>query len=90
VEVRNKLVYYAHTCFTKQLGVDSWDSVVVSHSGSGGGGGVRGGPGKEDMGSGRPNTSVSAFAEHFQRAREMGLCVEAGSEELHWIKPPNA
>ena len=39
VEVRNKLVYYAHTCLTsQQLGVDS---VVVSHSESGGGGGVR-------------------------------------------------
>ena len=47
------------------------------------------------MGSGRPNTSDSAFAEHIQRARETGLnnkrrfkmCVEAGSEELHWISP---
>jgi hypothetical protein len=39
VEVRNKLVCYAHTCFTKQLCVVS---VVVSHSGSGGGGGLGG------------------------------------------------
>jgi len=40
-----------------------------------------GGPGRGDVESGTPNTSGSACAEHVQRAKDMGLRVEAGKEE---------